>query len=253
MTGAALDLWHISHWELFLRMTLAALLGGLVGLEREWSNHAAGFRTHILVCIGSTTIMLLSVYGFSDFVLENNVRIDPARLAAQVISGIGFLGAGAILRNGSVVTGLTTAASVWVVAAIGLCVGAGFLFVAFLCTFFVIVSLYLLNKWEKHLMRHRKKHKVKFAIVDTPGVLGMIASLFGEQGIQIANVKIMPNENGASAPEKTMQISFTLKIHNEHKIIRALEKIAALDVVLWTESSFVTGSRMEMVSTASSS
>lgn len=252
MTGAALDIWHLSHWELFMRMTVAALLGGLVGLEREWSNHAAGFRTHILVCLGSTTIMLLSVYGFSDFVLENNVRIDPARLAAQVISGIGFLGAGAILRNGSVVTGLTTAASVWVVAAIGLCVGAGFLFVAFLCTFFVIVSLYLLNKWEKHLMRHRKKHEVKFATVDTPGVLGMIASMFGEQGIQIANVKMMPNENGASASEKpTMQISFMLKIHNEHKIIRALEKIAALDVVLSTESSFVTGSKMEMASAAS--
>lgn len=106
-------------------MVLAAVLGGLVGMEREWNNHAAGFRTHILVCLGAATIMLLSIYGFSQFVNEANVRMDPARLAAQVISGVGFLGAGAILRNGPVISGLTTAASVWVVAAIGLCVGAG--------------------------------------------------------------------------------------------------------------------------------
>ncbi|WP_409346012.1 MgtC/SapB family protein [Paenibacillus sp. MBLB4367] len=241
MTGAAANIWQLGHWDLFVRMVLAAVLGGLVGIEREWNNHAAGFRTHILVCLGSTTIMLLSIYGFSDFVAESNVRIDPARLAAQVISGIGFLGAGAILRNGSVIKGLTTAASVWVVAAIGLCVGAGFLFVAFLCTFFVIISLYVLNKWEKHLMRHRKKHEVKCTIIDMPGVLGKVASIFGEQGIQIANVKMMPDEH--TPPEAggmpTMQLCFTVNNHQEENIVRALEEITALDMVLWTESSYL--------------
>lgn len=91
------------------------LLGGLIGFERERSNHAAGLRTHILVCLGSTLIMLLSIYGFSDFVDEINVRIDPARLATAVITGIGFLGAGTILFTGKSITGLTTAASIWVV------------------------------------------------------------------------------------------------------------------------------------------
>lgn len=249
MNGIASNIWHLGYWDLFVRMVLAAILGGLVGIEREWNHHAAGFRTHILVCLGSTTIMLLSIYGFSEFVYEANVRIDPARLAAQVISGVGFLGAGAILRNGSVIKGLTTAASVWVVAAIGLCVGAGFLFVAFLCTFFVLISLFVLNKWEKHLMRHRQKHEVKFTILDRPGVLGEVASKFGEQGIQIVNVNMAPDER--EVPEAgripTMKLGFTLKIQNEEKIIRALEEITALDVVLWTESSYMPGSKSAVI------
>lgn len=76
-------------------------------MEREWSNHAARFRTHILVCLGSATIMLLSIYDFAQFVDETNVRVDPSPLAAQVVSGIGFLGAGVILRNGNIIKGLT--------------------------------------------------------------------------------------------------------------------------------------------------
>lgn len=96
-------IWHISELDLMLRVFISAGLGGLIGLEREWSNHSAGLRTHILVCIGSTVIMLLSMYGFSGYIGDESVRMDLARLAAQVISGIGFLGAGAILRNGSTV------------------------------------------------------------------------------------------------------------------------------------------------------
>src|SRR5690606_33783196 len=94
------DIWQISYVNLTLRILISAILGGMIGLEREWNNHAACFRTHILVCLGSTSIMLLSIYGFSQFSMEENVRMDPARLAAQVVSGIGFLGAGAILRRG---------------------------------------------------------------------------------------------------------------------------------------------------------
>ncbi|TVY10925.1 MgtC/SapB family protein [Paenibacillus cremeus] len=237
MTGVS-GLWYISHGELLLRMLIAAVLGGLIGLEREWSNHAAGFRTHILVCLGSATIMLLSIYGFSEFVNEPNVRIDPARLAAQVISGIGFLGAGAILRNGSVISGLTTAASVWVVAAIGLCVGAGFLFAAFYATLMVLISLLLLNKWEKHLLRHRRSHDVSVKALDYPGVLGTIASKFGEQGIQIVNVKMIPEpEAGEGSNAKpTILLSFNLKVTDQGKLMMAVDQINSLDVVLWTEA-----------------
>jgi putative Mg2+ transporter-C (MgtC) family protein len=185
----ASGIWEITPLALILRMLVAAVLGGAIGIEREWSNHAAGFRTHILVCLGSATIMLLSIYGFSDFVNETNVRVDPSRLAAQVVSGIGFLGAGAIIRNGNVVKGLTTAASIWVVAAIGLCTGAGFFTGAFVCTFLAVVSLYLLNKWEKLLMRNRRIQEVKFKIRDVPGALGKVASTFGMHGIEIANIK----------------------------------------------------------------
>ena len=85
--------WQISYWEVTIRLVLSLILGGLVGLERELGGHSAGFRTHILVCLGSSAIVLLSMYGFAEFASEPNVRLDPARLAAQVISGIGFLGA----------------------------------------------------------------------------------------------------------------------------------------------------------------
>jgi putative Mg2+ transporter-C (MgtC) family protein len=231
------SIWFISHGELLLRMVLAVLFGGIVGMEREWHNHAAGFRTHILVCLGSATIMLLSIYGFSEFVNEPNVRIDPARLAAQVISGIGFLGAGAILRNGSAVSGLTTAASVWAVAAIGLCVGAGFLYAAVFSTALVLISLLVLNKWEKYLMRNRRNHELTVKIVDHPGMLGKVASALGQQGIQIINVAMIPEE---ATPEyglkQTMLLRFGLKVHNPIKFMTAVEQITGMEFVLLTLS-----------------
>lgn len=239
MTTVSGSVWEITHWELVLRMMLAVVLGGLIGIEREWSNHAAGFRTHILVCLGSTTIMLLSAYGFSQFVFEANVRMDPARLAAQVISGIGFLGAGAILRNGNMIKGLTTAASVWVVAAIGLSVGAGFYTGALVCTLLVLISLFVLNKWEKHWMRNRRVHEVDIQIVDKPGSLGKIASVFGEHDVQIANLKMTPDESDSGA----MHLYFSLKIKKQEQVIAALEEIASLDMVLALESQLASGPR----------
>ncbi|WP_436237356.1 MgtC/SapB family protein [Paenibacillus sp. LjRoot153] len=237
------NVWYISHLDLLIRMLVATILGGLIGLEREWSNHAAGFRTHILVCLGSTTIMLLSIYGFSEFVNESNVRADPARLAAQVISGIGFLGAGAILRNGSVVSGLTTAASVWVVAAVGLCVGAGFFFVAVLCTFLALVSLLLLNKWEKHLLRNRRVHEITVKVLDHPGVLAKIASALGDQGIQIMKMKMIPDVEitGNSLEKPTMQLCFTMKAPEKGKLLAALDEIHRSEYVLSADSPWLEG------------
>src|SRR5690554_517318 len=145
--------WEIDQIEMMLRLGLALGLGGLIGLERETSSRAAGLRTNILVCVGSALIMLLSMYGFADFVNEPTVRIDPARLAAQVISGIGFLGAGVILFNGFSLTGLTTAATLWVVAGIGLASGAGFYYPAIATTFVVLFSLLILNKVENKWLK----------------------------------------------------------------------------------------------------
>lgn len=235
------SVWQISHLDLIIRMVLAVVLGGLIGLEREWNNHAAGFRTHILVCLGSATIMLLSEYGFSDFVNEPNVRIDPSRLAAQVVSGIGFLGAGAILRNGSVIKGLTTAASVWLVAAIGLSVGAGFITGALVCTFLVLISLYLLNKWEKHFLRHRRTHEIEIMINEHPGFLSLVASRFGEQGIHVTNLKMMPGSESSLVSGNTgnipmMHLCFSLRCPKHEKLLAAYEQIAALDIVVRMEA-----------------
>lgn len=129
---------YIADYEIALRLFLACIFGGVVGFERERNDSPAGFRTHILVCLGSALVMVLSMYGFNDF---NSINKDPARLAAQVVSGIGFLGAGTILRDKTSIKGLTTAASLWVVAAIGLAAGAGFYFSAFLVTALVFITL----------------------------------------------------------------------------------------------------------------
>jgi len=129
---------HITEYEIALRLLLACIFGGILGYERERNDSPAGFRTHILVSLGSALIMVLSMYGFNDFISVNK---DPARLAAQVVSGIGFLGAGTILRDETSIKGLTTAASLWVVAAIGLAAGAGFYFSALFVTVLVFVTL----------------------------------------------------------------------------------------------------------------
>lgn len=236
MTAVGGNVWEISHWELIFRMVMAVVLGGLIGIEREWSNHAAGFRTHILVCLGSATIMLLSVYGFSQFVNETNVRTDPARLAAQVISGIGFLGAGAILRNGNMIKGLTTAASVWVVAAIGLSIGAGFYTGALTCTFLVLINLFLLNKWEKYLLRNRRYHEVDIDIVDHPGSFSKVASLLGEYNIQIVNLRTAAADPDPRTGDNAMKLQFTLKTQSVDSAMTALGAIAEMKEVLSLKS-----------------
>ncbi|WP_336489864.1 MgtC/SapB family protein [Methylobacterium nigriterrae] len=123
------------------RLALAAVLGSIIGLERERLLWAAGLRTHMLVCVGACLFMLVSSFGFADVVAHDHVVLDPSRVAAQVVSGIGFLGAGTILLRGEVVRGLTTAASLWAVAAIGLASGGGLYVPALAATAIVFAIL----------------------------------------------------------------------------------------------------------------
>jgi putative Mg2+ transporter-C (MgtC) family protein len=133
--------------EVVLRVVLAGVFGGAIGAEREIREREAGLRTHMLVSIGAALFTLVSAYGFSDFRFSNasGITYDPTRIAAQVVTGIGFLGAGAIIRQGLSVRGLTTAASLWVVAAIGIATGAGYYSAALITTVVVLVSLWPLR------------------------------------------------------------------------------------------------------------
>ena len=136
------------NWdESLLRLTLAAVLGGLIGVERELREREAGLRTHLLVSLGSALFTIVGAYGFNAFLNTGAsvVRADPTRIAAQIVTGIGFLGAGAIIRQGLSVRGLTTAATLWVVAAVGLAAGAGYYSVAVITTGLVLVALYPLR------------------------------------------------------------------------------------------------------------
>jgi len=131
----------LANSEMLLRLLAAAALGSLVGFERERLLWAAGIRTHMLVCVGSCLIMIVSAFGFSDVLSKEHVVLDPSRIAAQVVSGIGFLGAGSILARGEIVKGLTTAASIWAVAAIGLAVGGGLYLAAGASTVIILLIL----------------------------------------------------------------------------------------------------------------
>lgn len=142
--------------EMTVRLCIAAVLGGCIGFERERLSWAAGLRTHMLVCVGSCLVMLVSAYGFTDLHTDPSFRIDPTRMGAQVVSGIGFLGAGAIILRGEVVKGLTTAASLWAVAAVGLAVGSGLYWGAASATIIMLVILV----WLKPLSEHYRSHQV---------------------------------------------------------------------------------------------
>jgi putative Mg2+ transporter-C (MgtC) family protein len=133
--------------ESLLRLALAAVLGGLIGMERELREREAGLRTHLLVAVGSALFTIVSAYGFDAFIESGAdvVQTDPTRIAAQIVTGIGFLGAGAIIRQGFSVRGLTTAATLWVVAAVGLAAGAGYYSAAVITTALVLVALYPLR------------------------------------------------------------------------------------------------------------
>ena len=143
-------------FDFILRIFVAALLGGAIGLEREYRAKEAGFRTHFLVALGSALFMIVSAYGFEDVVMLPGHRLDVSRIAAQVVSGIGFIGAGTIIfhKSENVVRGLTTAAGVWVVAAIGLACGGGMYKLAIASTLLVLVGLeafnFFLHKFDKH-------------------------------------------------------------------------------------------------------
>lgn len=132
--------------EIMLRLLSSVILSGLIGLERQMQRRTAGLRTHILVCLGSCLVMLTSLYIFD--IYNEKVALDPARIAAGVITGIGFLGAGAILRDQTEIKGLTTAASLWVVAGIGLAVGCGFYSGAVFTTVLALIVLFILRYAE---------------------------------------------------------------------------------------------------------
>ena len=155
----AIDLPTLPWNDALGRLALAALLGSVIGLEREFREREAGLRTHLLVALGAALFTVVSAFGFRDVLTHDPnvvVRLDPSRIAAQVVSGIGFLGAGAIIRQGLSIRGLTTAATLWVVAAIGMACGAGFYSVAVITTILALIAL-----WPLRYFAYRAIDRVK--------------------------------------------------------------------------------------------
>ena len=172
---------------ILFRLSAGFIAGGIIGAEREGHTTPAGLRTHILICTGASLLMLLSIFIAG----ETN---DPGRIAAQVVSGIGFLGAGAILRFGATVQGLTSAASIWATAALGLAVGAGFLIPAAFFTMLLYIALRILDHFEKRFMRHSELKAVNIWLkgkqFDTAVFRDIITEFQGEiKNLEIAYSK----------------------------------------------------------------
>ncbi|WP_245943677.1 MgtC/SapB family protein [Pedobacter nutrimenti] len=149
--------YSLSNEEIVIRLLVAATLGGLIGWDRERKDGVAGLRTHMLVCVGASLMMIVSAFGFKDILGQPSVVLDPSRIAAQVISGIGFLGAGTILfLRPQIIRGLTTAAGLWSVAGIGLAVGGGLYVAAIIATALIFVILALIKPFEKRFLKSIK-------------------------------------------------------------------------------------------------
>jgi putative Mg2+ transporter-C (MgtC) family protein len=222
----------LSHIDLVGRLLLAALLGGLVGFERERHNRPAGLRTHILVCVGATLIMMVSVYGFGG----DGAQGDQGRIAAQVVTGIGFLGAGTIMRQGSIIRGLTTAASLWVVAGIGLAVGIRLHVAAVAATALVLVTLYALSGVENYLARGRCKKSLWIRAVDQPGLLGRVGTVLGDQNVSITNVNLSSVEFMEAYGAETIGMDLEVRIpsdFNSRDLMQQILRVPGMLEVSW--------------------
>lgn len=204
-------------WNTFVPILLASVLGGVVGLERERSRRPAGLRTHVLVCVGSALMMQVSLdmYARTGYGLHGNG--DPGRIAAQVVSGIGFLGAGTIMREGANIRGLTTAASLWVVAGIGLAAGANLFLESIVATVMVVLTLKTLSEVEHRWISKGGHHALTVHVTDTPGRLGSLATVCGRWG---ANIRSVSMKNGPLPG--TVEISFFLRLTGRNLDIAGL-------------------------------
>jgi putative Mg2+ transporter-C (MgtC) family protein len=185
------------QWELILRLVMAAVLGSLVGADRERLVWAPGLRTHMLVSVGACLFMIVSAFGFADVLGTPNVVLDPSRIAAQVVSGIGFLGAGSILLRGEVVRGLTTAASLWTVAAVGLATGAGLYVEAVAATIVILIILAGIKPLEERLGNRNRAREISFKAEAHTMSVGALDTALGYRARRITRYVAQPGEDGA--------------------------------------------------------
>lgn len=211
----------ISDLDICIRVAVAFVLGGIIGYERQSRNKWAGLRTHVLVCLGSCLIMILSINIY--YSVQGQTNADPARLAAQVVSGIGFLGAGTIMKEGATVKGLTTAASIWVVSGVGLAVGAGYFLGALFTTCLVLLTLTTLSRLEKSYSQGYTA-TLLLSIVDKPGQIGKIGSYLGQHCVSIRDIRIEEHDDHGHSLLVTLMLHFPDRV-NVNEVIANLMAI----------------------------
>lgn len=213
--------------EVFIKILVAFILGGVVGYERENKSRPAGLRTHILVAIGATLVQITSINYYRYYGVYTS---DPMRLGAQVISGIGFLGAGTILKEGLNIKGLTTAASVWTIACIGLAVGAGLYLEAIIATSFIYILLRWMKPVEDRILQNKRNIKLKIYTQKSQGIVGKVSSELEKYGITTLGIKVI--ETTEDLVEMDVDIK-TPYVMAESKLLDIVSNIDIIDKVIW--------------------
>ena len=221
----------LSFSEILIRLALASLFGALIGLERERKDWAAGLRTHMLVSVGSCLIMIVSAFGFADILGTEHVSLDPSRVAAQVVSGIGFIGAGTILflKQGAL-RGLTTAAGLWTVAAIGLATGGGLYFAAGATTIIALIILWVLQPIERAYSKRFKHKTLRVVTTLDADTTSLLNDLFNRFQTKITDFSL--NRLGD-------EFVYQMKIDNSNldsidDLLRELKKNSSVKEIDWT-------------------
>ena len=218
----------VGNYEILFRLFLAAILGAVVGLEREVHGRPAGIRTYLLLCMGSALIMVVSELLFFKYEakgLADILRADPARIAAQAVTGIGFLGAGVILRYKDTIRGLTTAAAIWVACAVGLAIGAGFYLFGGAVTGLTLVSLVGLKAFERRLKKDWYK-EMTVVSRDETGQVNRVQEVITRNGFEIVNFGLKKD-----LERQEVRASYLLRVRTVHPSREVLQEVFALDGV----------------------
>lgn len=219
----AFDSQIVFYFSIVIRLLEACLLGGIIGYEREHLHRPAGFRTHILVCVGSALVMITSEFVYNKF--SHNVNVDPARLGAQVISGIGFLGAGTIIKEGINVKGLTTAASLWAVSCVGIAVGIGFYSGAFIATVIIFLTLVVIGKVQRKKASQRNINLCVHTLIKK-GEVKEISKIIEEFGVKILDIEFVSSERDGE-----MILRYIIQVPYRIKVVELIEAVLCEDLV----------------------
>lgn len=221
----------LDNGEIILRLALSAVFGAVIGLERERKNWSAGMRTHMMVCLGATLIMIVSAFGFSNLAGSPYMSLDPSRIAAQVISGIGFIGAGTILfMKPGIIRGLTTASGLWTVAAIGLATGQGMYFAAGVATVLALIVLWGLKPLEKKFNRRFQQKVLHIVMNQGPEESEMLGQLLLNQHIDTVHFSY-----NKAKKQSTTRIRFGRMQENElAEILHRLKNDESVSEVYWS-------------------
>lgn len=214
-------------WEFTLRLAAASVLGALIGIDRTYRAKDAGFRTHILVCLGSALMMIVSQYGFMDVVNGTSVRLDPSRIAAQVVSGIGFIGAGTIIFRKQIVRGLTTAAGLWATAGIGLAIGSGMYAIGIVATVLTLIGLELISLIFKNIGIHTLL--LQFSTSNKESIKSVSAEIARQNG-HVVSYEAQTVGEGETIVYRVSILVRALNTEKESAIIRYIQQMSDIMV-----------------------